>query len=63
MRREAPSLDELVTATPDTRDRYVDFLRAFSILAVVFGHWFIDVIWWRHGKIGTVSAIGLSSWL
>ncbi len=29
----------LAEATPDTRDRYVDFLRAFSILVVVFGHW------------------------
>ncbi len=30
---------------------------------VVFGHWFIGVIWWRGGKIGTVSAIGLTGWL
>jgi hypothetical protein len=30
-------LDELVRATPATRDRYVDFLRAASIVAVVFG--------------------------
>lgn len=29
----------LAEATPDSRDRYVDFLRAFSILVVVFGHW------------------------
>jgi peptidoglycan/LPS O-acetylase OafA/YrhL len=26
-------------ATPDSRDRYVDFLRAASILAVITGHW------------------------
>jgi len=41
----------------------VDFFRAASIVVVVFGHWFIGVIWWRGGKIGTVSAIGLTGWL
>lgn len=63
MGQRASQLDELVAKTPDTRDRYVDFLRAASILTVVLGHWFIGVIWWRNGKIGTVSAIGLTSWL
>lgn len=29
--------------TPDTRNRYVDFLRAFSICAVVFGHWLMSL--------------------
>ncbi|MDH3248663.1 MAG: acyltransferase [Acidimicrobiia bacterium] len=29
----------LAETTPDSRNRYVDFLRAFSILVVVFGHW------------------------
>jgi fucose 4-O-acetylase-like acetyltransferase len=57
------SLDELVAKTPDTRDRYVDFLRATSIVAVVFGHWFIGIIWWQHGIIRDTSAIGLTSWL
>jgi len=41
----------------------MDFFRAASIVVVVFGHWFIGVIWWRGGKIGTVSAIGLTGWL
>lgn len=56
-------LDRVVATTPATRDRFVDFVRAASIVAVVFGHWFIGVIWWRQGKIGTVSAIGMTSWL
>lgn len=30
---------ELARATPASRNRYVDLLRAISILAVVFGHW------------------------
>jgi len=29
----------LAAGTPDTRNRYVDFLRALSIFAVVLGHW------------------------
>ncbi len=29
----------LAAATPESRNRYVDFLRALSICAVVFGHW------------------------
>ena len=29
----------LAARTPDSRNRYVDFLRALSICAVVFGHW------------------------
>ncbi|MGH2663374.1 MAG: acyltransferase family protein [Actinomycetota bacterium] len=56
-------LDRLAAATPVTRDRYVDFLRAFSILVVVVGHWLIGVIYWEDGLIGTTSAIGLTPWL
>jgi len=58
-------LDELVARTPPTRDRFVDLLRAASICAVVFGHWFIGLIWWRHGLIGVHSAVGVTSgmWL
>jgi peptidoglycan/LPS O-acetylase OafA/YrhL len=54
------SIDELAAATPATRDRAVDFLRAVSILAVVFGHWFIGVVHWRDGVISTTSAIGVT---
>jgi fucose 4-O-acetylase-like acetyltransferase len=56
-------LDDLVRATPDTRDRSIDFLRAASIVAVVFGHWFIGIIHWRGGLIFTTSAVGVTSWL
>ncbi len=54
------SLDELAAKTPDTRDRYVDFLRALSIIAVVFGHWLIGIIWWQNGIIRQTSAIGVA---
>jgi fucose 4-O-acetylase-like acetyltransferase len=57
------SIDELAARTPDTRDRSVDFLRAFAILAVVFGHWFIGIIHWDGGVIRTTSAVGVTSYL
>jgi peptidoglycan/LPS O-acetylase OafA/YrhL len=37
-----------------------DFLRAFSILVVVFGHWFIALIWREGGEIGVHNAIGVT---
>ncbi len=57
------SIGELADRTPATRDRYVDFLRAVSILCVVVGHWTIAMIAWDHGFIRSTSAIGLTSWL
>ena len=56
-------LDELAARTPATRDRYVDFLRALSILVVVVGHWMIGVVFWEDGVIGSTSAIGRTPWL
>jgi hypothetical protein len=56
-------LDDLAQATPATRDRTVDFLRAASIMAVVVGHWFIGMIYWRGGVIGTTSAVGVTTGL
>jgi hypothetical protein len=34
----------LAAATPDTRDRYVDFLRVVSIGAVIVGHWLLSML-------------------
>jgi len=58
-------LDELVDKTPASRDRFMDFLRAASIAAVVFGHWFIGMIIWSDGLIREQSAVGVTSgmWL
>ncbi|REK20305.1 MAG: acyltransferase, partial [Actinobacteria bacterium] len=33
------SARKIAEATPATRNRYVDLLRALSILVVVYGHW------------------------
>ena len=49
-------LSELVDATPDRRDRYVDFLRAFSITVVILGHWMGAVVEWHVGQITRTSA-------
>ena len=54
------SLDAMVDATPATRDRVVDFLRAFSICTVVWGHWTIAIVWWQDGIVRTKSAIGVT---
>lgn len=62
-------IDDLIEATPASRDRYVDFLRAASILVVVVGHWTIAVIAWKNGVIRSTSAVGkapglwLATWL
>ena len=53
MTRDPPSrrvrIAELVAATPDSRDRYVDFLRAASIVVVMLGHWMMAVVALRDG--------------
>jgi len=56
-------LDEMARATPATRDRYVDFLRAASIVAVVFGHWFISINHLQRDIFSTTSAVGVTSGL
>jgi hypothetical protein len=61
----SPGLDELARTTPATRDRYVDFLRAASIVAVVFGHWFIAINRFERDIFSTTSAVGVTAgmWL
>ena len=62
-------IGELAAATPASRDRYVDFLRAVSILVVVVGHWTIALIFRDGGVVRSTSAIGkapglwLATWL
>jgi fucose 4-O-acetylase-like acetyltransferase len=36
---------DLATATPTDRNRAIDFLRAVSIVLVVFGHWLVAAPW------------------
>jgi peptidoglycan/LPS O-acetylase OafA/YrhL len=42
---------EMAAATPPERNRYVDLLRAVSILFVVIGHWLIATIHYANGEL------------
>lgn len=53
-------LRRVADVTPVERERYVDFLRAMSILVVVVGHFLGTVIWVRAGRIGQDSLLGSS---
>ena len=51
------NLQDLAEATPSTRDRYVDFLRALSIAVVVFGHWLVAIVYLRGWELSGASAL------
>jgi peptidoglycan/LPS O-acetylase OafA/YrhL len=42
---------QLAAQTPEDRNRYVDFLRAVSILVVIVGHWLIATSWYVDGEL------------
>ncbi len=42
---------QLAADTPDDRNRYVDFLRAISILVVVSGHWLVAAVFYHDGSL------------
>jgi hypothetical protein len=48
--------------TPPTRNRYVDFLRAVSICAVVFGHWLMAAPYIDQGAIQVGSMLEHQAW-
>lgn len=54
------TVTEMADETPPDRDRYVDFLRAFSIATVVLGHWFIAIIVWRDDYVRVVNVVGVT---
>jgi hypothetical protein len=54
------TVSDMADATPPDRDRYVDFLRAFSIATVVLGHWFIAIVVWRDDYIRVVNVVGVT---
>ncbi len=56
---QPPRLSDLVAATPDRRDRYVDFLRALAVTVVVLGHWVGAVVEVRDGTLFAASALDL----
>ncbi|MFF5205981.1 acyltransferase [Streptosporangium sp. NPDC000396] len=44
--------ERMEAATPGSRDRGVDALRALAILGVVLGHWLVTA--WMHGPAGAI---------
>jgi hypothetical protein len=48
--------------TPEARNRYVDFLRAASILAVVLGHWLISAPYFAGGSPAYDHLLDLAPW-
>ena len=52
----------LAAATPDSRNRYVDFLRAVSIGAVITGHWVVGVLYVVNGEATASSLLGYEPW-
>jgi hypothetical protein len=53
---------ELAGRTPESRNRYVDFLRAVSIGAVISGHWLIAAPWMKDGTLRLDHMLGLAPW-
>jgi hypothetical protein len=52
----------LADATPDARNRYVDFLRAASIAAVIFGHWLVSAPYMQGGDVVPGHMLALAPW-
>jgi hypothetical protein len=52
----------LAAATPDSRNRYVDFLRALSICAVVIGHWLIAAPYVSGGELTLSNMLEHQPW-
>jgi fucose 4-O-acetylase-like acetyltransferase len=46
---------QLAEKTPEDRNRYVDFLRAVSILVVVSGHWLVAALYYHDGSLSPAA--------
>ncbi|MFQ6005565.1 MAG: acyltransferase family protein, partial [Woeseia sp.] len=53
---------DLAARTPDERNRYVDFLRAVSILVVVTGHWLIAAFYYHDGVFIPGDLLEIRPW-
>ncbi len=65
--READGMDlatvrDLAAATPTTRNRVVDFLRALAIVVVVLGHWLMAAVVVRDGTLIPNAVLNIASW-
>lgn len=53
---------KLAERTPDTRNRYVDFLRATSITVVVIGHWLMAAPFMDGGLLKLEDMLQVAPW-
>jgi hypothetical protein len=56
----------VAAATPARRERYVDFLRVFSLGVVMLGHWLMAGVEWRDGRLvatNVLEAAPAAQWL
>lgn len=57
---------ELANKTPPERNRYIDFIRALSILVVVTGHWLIAAFLYDDGRLAASDVLEIqprTQWL
>lgn len=54
--------ETMALKAPESRNRYVDFLRAFSILAVVVGHWLVAAPYIEDGVVQGGHLLGIQPW-
>ncbi len=52
----------LAIRTPEERNRYVDFLRAVSILFVITGHWLIATAYYESGSLTPGDLLDIQPW-
>ncbi|MEN8171374.1 MAG: acyltransferase [Chloroflexota bacterium] len=52
----------LAEKTPDSRNRYVDFLRAVSIITVILGHWLVAAPYVDSGQLVLSDILSLMPW-
>lgn len=52
----------LAEKTPDDRNKYVDFLRAVSILFVITGHWLIATAYYDNGEFVPGDLLDTQPW-
>ena len=52
----------LTDATPATRNRVVDFLRALAITVVVIGHWLMAAVVIRDGEVVPNALLNIADW-
>lgn len=53
---------DLAAATPTTRNRVVDFLRALAITVVVLGHWLMAAVVVRDGELIPNAVLNIAGW-